>query len=68
MSDWKWNGTVEKDCIVVKPVEAIAVYENEDGNIVIRQQGPMGEDDSVIVVPQPAARALIKAIQRVLKR
>jgi hypothetical protein len=62
-NDWKWHGEDAMESIVVKPVQAVAVYTNPHGEIVIRQQDTMGEDDSVIVIPKSAVNALVKAIR-----
>ena len=61
--DWNWNGQEELQCTVVPRVHAVAVYANEMGEVVIRQQGEMGEDDSVVVLPVSAAKELILALQ-----
>lgn len=61
-TDWSWYGDSEKDSVVVPAVQAIAVYTNSAGEIVIRQQDSMGEDDSVIVFPKSQAKAIVDAI------
>ncbi|MDB5822203.1 MAG: hypothetical protein JWR21_907 [Herminiimonas sp.] len=63
MSDFNWRGEQERSDVIVSRVDAIAVYRNEDGDIVIRQQGQMGEDDSTIVIPVMHAKSLLEAIQ-----
>jgi hypothetical protein len=63
--DFDWSE--DRANIVVKPVEAIAVYKNDDGNIVIRQQDAMGDQDSFVVIPAQHAAKLIAAIRRELK-
>lgn len=60
--DWSWYGDSEKESVVVPAVQAIAVYSNTAGEIVIRQQSQMGEDDSVVVFPKSQAKAIIDAI------
>jgi hypothetical protein len=65
-SDWDWNGSDEKNSTVIRPVEAVAVYTNVAGDLVIRQQNAMGEEDSLIVLPLAAAPAVIAAIQKEL--
>jgi len=56
----------DKDYVVIEPVDAVAIYQNPAGNIVIRQMGPMGEDDSIIVVPRSRLKDLITALQNEL--
>lgn len=66
-SDWDWNGPDEKKSTVVRQVDAVAVYTNLSGDLVIRQQSPMGEDDSVIVVPMEQGRSIMEALKRELQ-
>lgn len=61
--DWSWHDEDAKDLTVFPTVSAVAVYTNPSGDIVIRQQGSMGEDDSVVVLPRIHAGAVISAIQ-----
>lgn len=68
MSDWNWSGTEEKESLVVKSVQAIAVYSNASGEIVIRQQSALGDEDSFIIIPRTNAAALVKAIKDEAKR
>ncbi|RYF35091.1 MAG: hypothetical protein EOO21_04270 [Comamonadaceae bacterium] len=60
-SDWDWS---QKENVVVPAVEAVAVYTNPKGDIVIRQQDSMGEDDPVIVIPRARAKDLATAIRK----
>jgi hypothetical protein len=53
--------------IAVKRVNAIAVYKNEDGDIVIRQERAMVQVDAVVTIPPQHAYSVIEAIQRQLK-
>jgi len=41
------------DAVVVKPVQAIAVYTNEKGDVVLRQEadGHLFQDDPFVVIP-----------------
>lgn len=64
--NWSWYSDEDKDSIVVKAVQAVAVYSNPDGEVVIRQQDAMGGDDSVIIIPKLYVPALIDAIKREL--
>ncbi len=63
MSDWNWNGGDEQTSQVIPRVNALAVYSNANGDVVIRQQGDMGEDDRVIIFPANHADAVIGAIK-----
>lgn len=66
-SDWDWNGPDEKKSTVVRQVDAVAVYTNLSGDLVIRQQDSMGDDDSVIVVPKAQGLAILEALKRELQ-
>ena len=57
---FSWKDTED---VIIDRVEAIAVYSNPKGNIVIRQESSIGEDDAVIVVPKSRVRDLILALQ-----
>lgn len=52
---------------MVKQVDAIAVYTNPAGDIVIRQQDPMGNEDSFVFFPVGSAKNVIEAIKRAAK-
>lgn len=60
VNEFSWT---DKDSVVIEKVDAIAVYTNPRGDIVIRQEGNM-EDDSIIVVPQSRLNDLISALRR----
>lgn len=64
----KWSWSNDKEDIVIPRVDAIAIYLNGDGDIVIRQENPMGEDDAVIVMPMQHAEAFIAAIRGCIER
>lgn len=53
--------------VVVREVMAIAVYENTDGDIVVRQHD-WPDEDSVVIIPKRDAKAVIDAIQAFLER
>ena len=59
--DWDWYSDDSKDSTVVPAVQAIAVYTNNDGDVVLRQQDPMNED-AIIVIPKSYAHAIAQAI------
>ena len=64
MREWKWDDPETESDVVVPAVQAVAVYLNPQGSVVIRQQDGMGGEDSVIVVPRSQAAALAKAIKQ----
>ncbi len=64
--DWNWNTELGKQSTVVKSVKALAVYTNEDGDIVIRQEG-YGSEDEYVVIPRKSVNDVIKAIRAELK-
>ena len=60
MSDkFDWN---DKDAVVVQRVDAIAVYQNEKGDIVVRQQDSMGGDDHYIIIPPDRVNDVLNAL------
>jgi hypothetical protein len=63
-AQFPWN---DPRSVIVKQVDAIAVYRNEDGDIVIRQHRPMAGEDPCIVVPAEEAGKLIEAIRQGMK-
>jgi hypothetical protein len=62
--EFTWFDDSFKQTIVVKPQDAIAVYLNPDGLIVIRQQDPMGDRDDVIAIHKQHVAVLIQALQK----
>jgi hypothetical protein len=63
--DFSWRDT---DAVVVRQQDAIAVYSNPDGDLVIRRRRAWDEDDDVwIVVAQTQIRTVIDAMEKVLK-
>ncbi len=63
MSDFDWANPTD---VVIRSVNAIAVYRNDDGDIVVRQQSRLGEEDTFIVVPENLVNGLIVALQNQL--
>lgn len=61
-NDWDWNPEKQKS-IVVQQVDAIAIYTNVRGEIVIRQQGFGGEEDAIVAFPKAYAETIIAALQ-----
>jgi len=64
MNDFSWS---DPRSIVVKRVDAIAVYKNGDGDLVIRQENPTGEEDRIVIVPAQYAYTVLEAMQQQLK-
>lgn len=63
--DFSWRDT---DAVVVRQQDAIAVYSNPDGDLVIRRRRAWDEEDDVwIVVAQTQIRSVIDAMEKVLK-
>jgi len=54
----------ENDGIVFPNVDALAVYLNGCGEVVIRQQSRLGEDDRLIFVPIDRVKDLFAAIRK----
>jgi hypothetical protein len=64
-ADFSWR---ETDAVVVRQQDAIAVYSNPDGDLVIRRRQAWDEDEDVwIVVAQTQIRTVIDAMEKVLK-
>jgi hypothetical protein len=62
--DFSWR---ETDAVVVRQQDAIAVYSNPDGDLVIRRRQAWDEDSDVwIIVAQTQIRAIIDAMEKVL--
>lgn len=62
-STFEW---LESPSVVIKPVDAIAVYANPQGDIVIRQKSSKGifrEEDSIVVVPRDRLDAVLAALE-----
>lgn len=54
----------DESAVVFKTVQAVAVYSNPDGDIVIRQQAsPLDDEDQIVIVPSDRVEALIFAIK-----
>ena len=61
--DFDWNSDEDGDSVVFPTNQGLAVYANPKGSIVLRQQGYMGEDDSIIIVPRAQLDAVISALR-----
>lgn len=66
-ADFNW--TSSEEAVVFPTVQAVAVYTNPNGDIVIRQEaGSTDDEDSFVVIPKTHAVSLVSAIQRELDR
>jgi hypothetical protein len=63
--EFKWS---ETDSVVIRAVEALAVYTNPTGDVVIRQQNSMGDEDHFIVIPPDRIEDLITALKNETER
>lgn len=61
-----WNSDAMRDCTVFPTVQGVAVYLNADGDIVLKQEGLGGEEDSVIILPRHHASAVEQAIANLI--
>jgi hypothetical protein len=59
--NFSWNN---KKNIVVRSVRATAIYSDAEGNIVLRQQHELGEDDAVICIPTSLVEEVVTALRR----
>lgn len=58
-----WNDEDNQGDIVLKPQQAIAVFLNGDGAIVLRQEGmPYDDEDDIVIIQAVNARAVAEAI------
>jgi hypothetical protein len=58
--EFSWSR--DKDCICVAEQLQIAVFENGRGDLVIRQQDPMGDDDDWVIVAKNNVPSLCRAL------
>ena len=62
--DFSWRDT---ESVVVRQQDAIAIYSNPDGDLVIRRRQAWDEDSDVwIIVAQTQIRTVIDAMEKVL--
>lgn len=67
MSD-DFNWSADNEDVVQHSVQGVAVYENQYGNITIRQERNWDEDeDTIVVLTHDAARALIEKLRSLLQ-
>lgn len=61
--DFEWYLDENSQDIVFPSVQAVAVYRNTAGHIVIRQQDSRGDEDAVVLILPAHAEALIAAVR-----
>ncbi len=70
--DWRWwFNPPNSDVIVVPHADATAVYPNENGSVVIRQQHPdacVGNDDMLVILTPEAARKVATAVLELVEQ
>ena len=66
MGNEGFNWYADSNSIVFPTSHAIAVYSTEAGDVVIRQQSPFGEGDSLFGLPKANVLKLISALYREL--
>lgn len=66
MADWDWSSASARESLVLPRVDALAIYANNSGEIVLRQQGMDGAEDSIIIIPKSQAQQVIDAIKGML--
>lgn len=66
MADWDWNSASARESLVLPRVDALAIYANSNGEIVLRQQGMDGNEDSIIIIPKTQAPEVVAAITSML--
>lgn len=64
-NDFDWS---KNDSVVVPTMEGVAVYTDQDGDIVVRQQNIMGDEDAVVIISRGSAAKIAKAIQAEAKK
>ena len=63
MKDDKQFDWADKESIVVRRVDPIAIYKNTEGDIVIRQQRADDPDDAIITIPPQQLHFVIEGLQ-----
>ena len=64
IDEFDWS---KQKSIVVKRVDPIAVYKNDEGDIVIRQERATLEADAVVTIPIQHVYSVLEAITRHVK-
>jgi hypothetical protein len=63
--EFSWYEAEREGAVVVRSVEAIAVYRNPRGDVVIRQESSLGDEDDIVIIPQSYVESLITALRDV---
>lgn len=63
--DFSWVDARNAGQVVVPEQAAIAVYENPHGDVVIRQESSIGDDDHFIYVQHTYLPTLIAALEQI---
>jgi hypothetical protein len=63
-TDFDWNNKAD---VAVGQQDTIAVYSNDNGDLVIRRQKDWNEEDDTFVVAPAYVRQLIEAMERTFK-
>ena len=58
--DFDWS---TDDSVVVKPRPGVAIYENRNGDVVIRSQNTRGDEDDFAFVTPEGLPAVLKALR-----
>lgn len=62
--NWNWNDEENKELTIIPRVQALAVYRNEQNEIVLRQEGfDLSCEDQVIVIPEEKLGVVIATLQ-----
>lgn len=65
MDDFNWMNAKADGKVVVHGQAAIAIYENDNGNLVLRQEGHMHQDeDQFIYIQHSYLPTLIAALEQ----
>lgn len=62
-----WFESEESGDTCIQHQERISVYLNGNGDIVIRQEDPMNDEDDMVCVNRQNVKALIVALKDILK-
>lgn len=66
MSDeFSWVEARNSGLVIVPEQAAIAVYENPNGDVVIRQESSIGEDDHFVYVQHTYLPILIASLEQI---
>lgn len=67
MSNDRFNWNDNSEAIVVRSYGSIAVYENDHGDVCICQEGGIGDEDAVVIIPKQNVEAVALALRSVLE-